>query len=61
MPERILEKGMLGSYQEAENIKNKKRSFMSKSEMKTPGKRLKYVREKLLKLSRSEISEKHGL
>ncbi len=52
---------MLGSYQEAENIKNKKRSFMSKSEMKTPGKRLKYVREKLLKLSRSEISEKHGL
>ncbi len=52
---------MSDSYQEAENIKNKKRGFMNKSEMKTPGKRLKYVREKLLKLSRSEISEKHGL
>jgi DNA-binding transcriptional regulator YiaG len=52
---------MSDSNKMSENIKNKKRGSMNKSEMKTPGQRLKYVREKLLKLSRSEIGEKHGL
>ncbi|MCD8524329.1 MAG: helix-turn-helix domain-containing protein [Gammaproteobacteria bacterium] len=29
--------------------------------MTTPGERLKYIRERLVKLSRAEIQEKHGL